>query len=217
MRYVILLLVALAGCSSSQTPTAPSGVTLTPVAVTSPSAAPVVALPPVAAAPPVIPPPVNADPPPTPGRAFVRTDCDYSTLSAIRCYNPSDSPLTITAALNTPDCGTSYGAQTVTIAPRTNGYFTLPSLACGQTAQIDAYFGSQQGSCRAPDFTSQRTYSGPACPTPPPTPPPVCVEPAWGPWTSAPVTGSPATCRRERRERARCDGTVEVEFREVCQ
>jgi hypothetical protein len=162
---------------------------------------------------------VVAPPPPIPGRPFSRGDCDFnSPLGALRCYNPSDVAVQLTAALNSVDCGTHYGAQTVTIQPKTNGYFTLPSVACGQTAQVEMYFGSRQGSCRNPDFSSQRTYAGPACappPPPPPPPPPVCTDPAWGPWTAA--IAPAVRCTTERRQRTLCSGEIQVEFRQVCQ
>lgn len=171
LAFGVWCLAMAIGCAS---PSAPSPVVIAPVV------APVAAVPASPVLPPVtVAPPASATPEPVmSSRPFVRTDCDYSGLGAIRCYNPSATAITITAALNTLDCGTSFGAQTITIPPQTNGYFTLPSLACGQAGQIDFYWGSQQGSCRTPDFTSQRTYAGPACPLPSPPPPaPHCVKP----------------------------------------
>lgn len=209
-RSGLFLVLVLAACDARVAPSAPS-----PVAEATAAVATVVVPTPVS--PPVSAPALPVPTPTIPARPFSRTDCDFTTpLGATRCFNPSHQAITLTAALNTPDCGTSFGSHTITITPNQNGYFTLPSPACGRSAQIDVYFGAHQKDCRAPDFSSQRTYAGPDCaPPPPPPPPPPCVDPAWGPWVTV-ATGA-QRCHTERRERTTCSGELQVEFREVCQ
>lgn len=196
-----ILMLALAGCGQQGTPASPSPVVATPVAATSAAAAPVEA-PPV-----IVAPPVAADPPIAPGpvappaRAFVRTDCDFSNLSAIRCFNPSDQAITLSAgviAAGSQGCNAPWAGkhENVLIQSRTNGYFTLPGPACGEIWQFDMFYGARVGSCVTPDFTAERTYSGSTCPPPPP--PPVCVvQPAGvcGPWVaSTNATTLPSEC-----------------------
>ena len=210
----VILAVSLVACNRPQPITAPSVVSQPPVAAV--VSAPVV-VPPTPAPPSAVVPPVVVSPP---TRPFVRTDCDYSTLSAIRCYNPSGQTLVLSAAVTSIDNKTLYSKQeNVVIPPGTNGYFTLSG--CGQ---LDLFFGPVIGDVRHPDFSAERVYPcelpppPPPCTVncvpPPPPPPPVCTTPDFGPWVTfiAPTNN----CRTERRTRTLCNGQVEVEFREVC-
>lgn len=97
-------------------------------------------------------------------------DCDMRAIGAIRCYNQNDVAVTITAALNSLACDTEFSRQTVTIPPKSNGYFTL-GMPCGHRGQVDFFFGARVGECRYPDFTSQRVYTTEACEVIPPPPP----------------------------------------------
>ena len=115
------------------------------------------------------------------------------------------------AALNTVTCDRTYGVhRNVVIPPKTNGYFTLPSIPCDQRGQVDMFFGSDVRECRSPDFASERVYTGQTC-EPPVV---VCADPGWGPWVTV---NAPATrCTTQRRERTLCNGQKDTEFRQVC-
>lgn len=168
--------VLCASCDSAATITAPSAVQS--VVATAVTADPD----PVAEAPP--PPSVASHPSPPPAAVVpvLNTtpiglfDCDFTDPRAVRCYNKSDISQTWTAVMKDlqPDgaeCHVTYGKHTVAIAPRSNGYFTLPMPPCRHKGQIDMYQGETEGDCRNAAFTAQRVYDGGACPEPPPPPP----------------------------------------------
>lgn len=185
MKKVIFisLLILLVACDAPRSITSPSPIlatTMSEVSAVDPSSS---SEPPIVTTPstPVIPTP----PAPTPTRPFTRTDCDFSNLSAVRCFNPSGEVLVLSAAVGSTDsCDNWKGThENVVIPPWQNGYFTLPQPNCGESLQLDFFRGPRTGSCRNPDFTAERVYLGDACPvvtppvpTPPaPTPPPVCI------------------------------------------
>ena len=168
--------VLCASCDSAATITAPSAVPQ--VLATVVAAEPVSESPPAAApTPPAAVPVLNTTP-------IGYGDCDFSQPGSIRCYNKSDISQTLTAAMKDlqPDgaeCRVTYGTpHTVTIAPRSNGYFTLPMPPCGEKGQVDMFAGSREGDCRMAAFTGQRAYDGGACPI---QPPPACTPGAWCP------------------------------------
>lgn len=142
-------------------------------------AAPVADVPNPPVAPPAIPPPPKTDP-------FVPlgpNDFDFRNLSAIRGYNKNTVPVTITLTLNSIACDQTFGSHTVTIQPKSNGYFTLPQVSCGSRAQIDGFYGNREGDCKNPDFAGA-VYTAEACPPPPPPPP--CVGKTMVPNPSTP-------------------------------
>lgn len=163
----LIMAPIVSACVDAQRMTAPSAMVSPPVVASAPTPAPpvtVAPLPPVAAEP--------LPPAPVPVVPIGPHDCDFSQLGAIRCYNKNAIAQTLTAALNTISCDKSFAVQTVTIAPNTNGYFTLGGLGCGERGQVDMFRSDREGDCRNPDFAAGRVYDGGVCPPPPPLPPP---------------------------------------------
>lgn len=166
-------LVLLCACNRFTTSTSPSIVIpeVRPAVALVTEPAPVVEpdpVPPVASHPPtppaVVAPVLNTTP-------IGFGDCVFTDdPGSIRCYNKSDISQTLTAAMKDlqPDgvaCHVTYGKpHTVTIAPRSNGYFTLPMPPCGEKGQIDVFRGDSEGDCRNAAFTGQRPYDPGACP-----------------------------------------------------
>lgn len=213
----ILSLALVVGCSKIN-PTAPSAVVSNSANVVA-EVATVVTPPIFNPAPIIVTPPIAADPIPTPapnlGRPFNRNDCDYSNLGAIRCYNPSNVAITLTAALTSLDNKTLFSSQTVTIQPFSNGYFTLGwGNYCGVSAQIDFFRGSSVGDVRNPDFAAERVYNSPACVTITIPPPPACV-PKWNdpPWVlvNTNKTVPVYECKKYTRELSDGCGNKKVE------
>lgn len=183
---VAVLACVLASCGPVQTSvnaTAPTVMPSAPsVSTQATPAGPIVPAPPVAAVDPVpsLPLPVVVP--------INENNCDFSNLAAIRCYNPNSVAQLLTAELNALDCGQTFSAQTVLIQPKSNGYFTLGGLPCGDRAQVDMYRGIG-GNCRYPDFAAYRTFDGGVCPPPPP---PVCKGQVV---TKHPHTPDPPKCQ----------------------
>ena len=148
-------------------------------------------------------------------------DCDFRQLSAIRCYNSGNTFVVLTAALNSLTCDKTYSKQTVAIAPRATGYFTLGGLGCEQRGQVDMYRSNSVGSCTNPDFAAYQVYVGPSCSDPPislpqpqPQPEPLACEPGpWGPWHVVGEQVEPGCLIVEERQRIVCDGSIETETR----
>jgi len=157
--------------------------------------------------------------PPTTVALVTENDCDFRQLSAIRCYNSSNTFVVLTAVLNSLTCDKTYGKQTVAIAPRTSGYFTLGGLGCGERGQVDMFRSNREGSCSNPDFAAYQVYVGPSCsdgpiPLPQPPPEPFACEPGpWGPWHAVGEQAEPECFIVEERQRVVCDGAIETETR----
>ncbi len=221
----VFSLALVLGCSDVRTPTGPSVAPVASSAIVTPVAAEPVPAPTPSPAPPIAATPTPSAPA-IPARPFARTDCDYSNLSAVRCYNPSDQTIVLSAGVivsGAAGCNLNWAGkhENVVIPPRSNGYFTLPGPTCA-VYQLDFFFGATVGRCLNPDFTAERTYASTTGCAPPPPPPPVCIDPAWGPWinvvTPAQIRTHPGPkCRQEQRTRTLCNGTVESETRTVCQ
>lgn len=194
-RVVLPFVLLLSACDARVTPSAPSVVAVETTVVPPPSGTAVVV-------PPTVAPPSSATPPVV-TRPFLRTDCDYSNLGSIRCYNPSNEVLVLSAAsigAGATGCNAQWAGvhENVRIAPGANGYFTVPGPACGQVYQLDMFKGSSVGNCVTPDFSAERTYplSGvpEPCSTPPQSPPPSpCVKP--GRVHTNPSTTPPVVCQ----------------------
>ena len=97
-------------------------------------------------------------------------------------------------------------------------YYGTGEPPCGAVIQIDGRAGNQPTMTHdRADFVPGVLFTVPRCvPPPPPPPPPVCVDPNWGPWSDVVSIQTVPVCKKQRRSRTLCNGTVQVEERTVC-